>query len=295
MKRNTTYEFINKAITIHGDKYDYSLVDYKKSKLEVIIICKEHGKFKQTPNSHLQNRGCPKCGGKNKLMTNEFIEKAKLIHDNKYDYSIVDYINNSTHIKIICDIHGVFKQTSDSHLRGSGCPKCANKNVTTNEFIIKAKLIHVKKYDYSLVNYINNISKVKIICYTHGIFEQTPNSHLNGEGCPTCKSSKGELLIKKYLDEHNVEYIKEKIFDNCRGIKRTLSFDFYLPKQNMLLEYDGIQHFIPIKYFGGKKTYDSLKKRDEIKNSFAKNNNISLLRIKHNEVDNINQILKEII
>lgn len=295
MKKNTTYEFINKAIVIHGDKYDYSLVDYKKSKLNVIIICKEHGKFKQTPNSHLQGRGCPKCGGKKKLMTNEFVKKAKLIHNNKYDYSNVVYTGTLNYINIICPTHGMFRQHANSHLSGRGCPKCVNKNVTTDEFINKAKLIHGNKYDYSLANYINSISKVKIICHMHGIFEQIPNSHLNGEGCPMCKSSKGELLIKKYLDEHNIEYIKEKLFNECKGTKRTLSFDFYLPKQNMLLEYDGIQHSMPIKHFGGESAYNLLRKRDEIKNNFVKNNNIGLLRIRYNEINNINQILKEII
>jgi very-short-patch-repair endonuclease len=101
--------------------------------------------------------------------------------------------------------------------------------------------------------------------------------------------------MKKYLDVNNIEYIKEKMFNDCNGRKRMLLFDYYLPKHNMLLEYDGIQHFIPIKYFGGEKAYNSLKIRDEIKNNFAKNNNIGLLRIKYSDINNINQILKEIL
>lgn len=295
MRKLTTNIFIEKAIMLHGNFFDYSLVDYVNNKTKVKIICPKHGIFEQIPSSHLCGRGCLKCGEKNKLNINDLIAKANKIHDNKYDYSRVNYINNNTNIEIVCPKHGKFKQTPDSHLHGRGCPKCANKNVTTNEFIIKADLIHDNKYDYSMTHYLNNASKVKIICPKHGIFEQTPNSHLSGQGCPTCKSSKGELLIKRYLDEHNVEYVKEKYFIDCKGEKRTLLFDFYLPKQNILLEYDGIQHFMPIKFFGGEKTFNSLKRRDTIKNNFAKNNNIDLLRIKYSEINDINKILKEIL
>jgi Zn finger protein HypA/HybF involved in hydrogenase expression len=295
MKKLTTEEFIEKAIKVHGDRYDYSSTNYCRNRLKVMIICKKHGSFQQTPSSHLLGSCCPKCQGKSRLTNDEFIKKAKKIHNNRYNYSIVNYVNNHTKVKIICLKHGEFEQIPTSHLQNKGCPKCANKNVTTDEFIEKCKIIHKNKYDYSLVNYITSTSKIDIICKKHGSFQQIPNSHLNGQGCPICKSSKGELLIKEYLDKHKIPYIKEKMFDDCKGEKRKLPFDYYLPQENILIEYDGIQHLKSIKHFGGEKTHISLKIRDEIKNLYAKKHNIFLLRIKYNEINNIEKILNNIL
>jgi len=127
-----------------------------------------------------------------KIITqNEFIIDMIEIHNNKYDYSLVEYINTKTKVKIICPIHGTFKQRPYSHRFGQGCSKCGYINVikhrssNTSLFIKKSKLIH-NEYDYSLVEYINNYTKVKIICPVHGIFEQRPQDHLKGNGCKKC-------------------------------------------------------------------------------------------------------------
>ena len=121
---DNTNIFINKSKLIHGEKYDYSLINYKNSKINIRIICFEHGEFWQTPSNHLSGHGCPKCGGRYKLTTLKFIEKSIKIHDNKYNYSEVLYINNKTKVKIKCPKHGTFTQRPDAHLRGQGCPKC---------------------------------------------------------------------------------------------------------------------------------------------------------------------------
>lgn len=119
--------------------------------------------------------------------TEQFVSEAKLIHNNKYDYSLVEYKNNSTKVKIICPIHGVFEQRPSDHLNNHGCKKCGIEKValsntkTTEQFISEAKLVHKNKYDYSLVKYINDSTNVKIICSVHGVFEQTPNNHLVGK------------------------------------------------------------------------------------------------------------------
>jgi len=282
----TTKEFIQKAKLKHDNKYDYSLVKYKDSKTKVKIICLEHGTFEQTPNNHLNGKNCLICAGHEKLTTKEFIQKAKLKHGNKYDYSLVDYINSQTKVEIICLEHGIFKQLPNSHLNGIGCPTCGGtKKLTTKEFIQKAKLKHDNKYDYSLVDYINSQTKVKIICLEHGIFEQTPNSHLNGVGCPICKSSKGEQQIINYLKRNNIKYIKEYKFNNCKNM-RPLPFDFYLPDKNILIEYDGIQHFKPFTFFGGVNGLNYRIRNDNIKTEYCKNYNIKLIRIKYNDVVN---------
>ena len=191
---NKTAEFIEKAIKIHGDRYDYSKVEYIKTSQKVIIICKDHGEFTLTPNKHLSRKdGCKKCSrkiisNKQRSTTESFINKAKEIHGDKYDYSDVNYTNNNTLIKIICKIHGKFSQTPNVHKRGNGCQKCGNNyRYDTKEFIEKANEIHGDKYDYSKTDYKKNNEKVIIICKAHGEFEQKPNNHLTGNGCQKCK------------------------------------------------------------------------------------------------------------
>lgn len=116
-----------------------------------------------------------------------FIEKAILLHGNRYSYDLVDYKNNRDKIKIICAEHGIFEQRPDNHLGGSGCPSCSsNIRYTTKTFIAKAKEVHGDNYSYELVNYKNILTKIKITCLEHGIFEQTPHDHLSACGCPIC-------------------------------------------------------------------------------------------------------------
>lgn len=131
MAKLTTEEFIKKAQAMHGDKYDYSKVEYVSAKTKVCIICKEHGEFMQTPQKHLAGQGCIKCHRKfmakrYSLGKEKFIEKAKTTHRGFYDYSEVEYVNGHTKVKIICPIHGVFEQEPASHLQGHGCPFCAD-------------------------------------------------------------------------------------------------------------------------------------------------------------------------
>ena len=188
-KKKTKEEFIASAREVHGDKYDYSKVEYVCALTKVCIICPEHGDFWQEANSHLRGQGCPKCKyEKQSSSTEEFIQKAHKVHGDKYDYSKVEYDGYKTKVCIICPKHGEFWQTPNSHLNGNGCPKCKGEKqtCTTDEFIAKAKKIHGDKYDYSKVEYVNNHTKVCIICPEHGEFWQIPSSHLQGKGCPKC-------------------------------------------------------------------------------------------------------------
>lgn len=287
-------KFLNKALKTHNKKYDYSLVEYKNNKTKVKITCSTHGVFEQTPGNHINKKsGCPSCVKLKKYTTQEFINKAKKIHEEKYDYSLVNYVNSRTKIKIICPKHGVFKQSPAIHLYGIGCLDCSGKNKrTVEEFVKEAKKIHGEKYDYSLVEYNNGDSKVKIICPTHGVFKQTPRNHLHNQQCPICNISKGELFIKNFLEENKITYKQQYSFPTCK-YKYILRFDFYLPDHNLCIEYDGIQHFKPVDYFGGVKALNESKKRDEIKNNFCENNNIKLIRINHNQKD-LNQVFNDL-
>ena len=202
-------KFIEKAIKRHGNKYDYSKVEYINSNTKVCIICPEHGEFWQTPQAHVRGNCCPKCALENRTLNTrssveEFIEKAREIHGDEYDYSKVNYINARTKVCIVCSKHGEFWQMPSVHLGGQGCPKCAGRGMDKFLFIEKAKSLHRNKFDYSKVEYINSNTKVCIICPEHGEFWQTPAKHLYGQGCPKCgKVSMTEKLTVKYD-----EYIK---------------------------------------------------------------------------------------
>ena len=200
----TTEEFIKKAREVHGDKYDYSKVEYKSSRDKVCIICPTHGEFYQISNDHLRGCGCSRCSSTVKLTREEFIEKAKKVHYDRYDYSKVDYKNSATKVCIICPEHGEFYQSPNSHLSYIGCPKCGNKfkgiskRKTTSEFIKGSKEVHGDKYDYCKVDYKDNKTKVCIICPDHGEFYQSPSSHLRGQGCPRCGGT-GKLTTENFI------------------------------------------------------------------------------------------------
>lgn len=299
-KRRNVNEFIEKSKKIHGDKYDYSNVKYNGARVKVDIICKKHNiSFSQLPSSHTRGNGCNLCGRESfvlskKSNTNEFIRKAKLIHGEKYNYDSVLYKKDCINVKIFCNTHGIyFMQRASSHLKGVGCIKCRDKKMasTSDIFIEKAKLIHGKKYSYDSVLYKNNSFKVKIFCIKHeSYFTQTPANQLNGKGCPKCSESTGEKVIAQILDRLYISYEREKRFKSCRS-KNELPFDFYINNINLCIEFDGIQHEIPLSCFGGESMFIELQKRDKIKTDWCKKNGVNLLRINYKDFDKIEQIL----
>ena len=283
---NKTLNFISKSEIIHQKKYDYSLVNYINNITKVKILCSVHGVFEQTPKNHLKGCNCPKCSsylksGKN-LSQDDFIRMSKITHGNKYDYSLVEYVNNNTKVRIICLTHGIFEQKPYHHYNGHGCRKCSNDFKSFDEFINKSNQIHDSKYNYSLVLYVDTHTKVKILCPIHGVFEQRPIHHYGGSGCPKCKNSKGETVISNFLKHKNIFFLPQKKFDDCKLIC-PLPFDFYLPDYNLCIEYDGEQHFKPMIIWGGEKEYEKLQIRDNIKTEYCKKNGIKLLRIRYND------------
>ena len=214
----TTEEFIHKAKAVHGDKYDYSKVEYVNYRTRVLIVCSEHGEFLQRPDIHLQGKGCTRCGRErigiaSSKSKEQFLREARRVHGDKYDYSKVDFVNYQTKVTIICPVHGVFTQSPTGHIKGNGCPKCANDRtslrMTTDDFIQKAKAIHGDKYDYSKVEYVDNKTEVCIICREHGEFWQKPKNHLSGYGCPICSGRKKMRtidFIKRAKQIHGDKY-----------------------------------------------------------------------------------------
>ena len=281
----------------HGDKYDYSLVEYHDAKTKIKIICPEHGIFEQRLDHHLNGSGCPKCVGHNKS-TIELIQKYKSIHGDKYDYSLVNYRNAKTKIKIICPEHGIFELYSKQHIRGVNCSKCVRERIshsqrkTSEQFIFDSKKTHGEKYDYSLVNYINANQPVKIICRQHGIFEQIPRYHVSGSGCPLCKESKGEKQIRLYLESKKIKFTPQYRFNDCKNI-RQLPFDFYLDDYNCCIEYQGEQHYLNKKMFGGDNRLTYIENNDMIKKDYCFINNIKFLIISYKEFKQIKRILDD--
>jgi hypothetical protein len=243
MSKITTDMFKEKAKKIHGEKYDYSLVNYKNcdTKIKIICLINDHGEFEQTPYRHLRGSGCSKCAGIHSPTTEEFTNVAKTIHGEKYDYRLVDYKNTNIKIKIICkkEGHGIFEQLPQDHiLKKSGCPKCAGCHQhTTEEFINNARITHGDKYDYSESEYINAKSKIKIKCKHHGIFVQTPRAHISGSGCPICCSS----VSFQELIWLNIINIPEQ-FRHHRIILPDNSYimvDGFDPNTNTIYEFNG--------------------------------------------------------
>ena len=229
----------------------------------------------------------------------EFIFRSNKIHKNKYDYSKTNYIQNKVKIIIICPIHGEFQQTPNGHLTGYGCRRCGRVVVGEQfrknkaDFVLEATKVHHFKYDYSKVVYRKTSSPIIIICPIHGKFSQAPAYHLLGQGCPRCRESKGESRIESFLSSHRIIYFSQKTFPDCRDV-RMLKFDFYIPSQNLLIEYDGEQHFRRGKmgkHYVTAAELQDVQRRDRIKTKYAKTHGIRLLRIPYTDFYKISQIL----
>lgn len=221
-KRKTVENFIEEARVAHGDKYDYSKVEYISCDEKVCIICPEHGVFWQTPYTHLiSKRGCPKCAGNHQYNTSEFIDSAKKKHGDKYDYSKTIYLSAFEKVCIICPKHGDFWQVPANHLHGSGCPMCKGLNKTTESFILelKEKGYYREDYDYSNVDYVGAFDAVRITCNKHGEFLSTPHTLLRGSGCPKCgfenssniQRLSAEDFVKNAKKKHGEKYDYTKV------------------------------------------------------------------------------------
>jgi very-short-patch-repair endonuclease len=228
-----------------------------------------------------------------RLTIDMFIKKANIVHNYYYLYDLVDFILTHDNIVITCPKHGEFIQRVNTHLAGHGCPICGDMKLRKNTeyFISKAKEIHGEKYDYSEVNYIDAHKYINIICLVHGTFFQKPNTHLKGSGCPCCNESIGEKRIADFLLKNSIKFEREKKFDDCKNVNK-LAFDYFLPENNVLIEFDGAQHFSPNNHFGGLNKFNLQKINDNIKNEYAKSNNYNLLRIRFDQINQIEKILE---
>ena len=256
--------------------------------------------WKMSPNAIVnQGCGCPQCNSKRK--THEQYT-AELFLVNPNIEVVEEYIDSNTPILHHCLIDEHKWKASPSHtLRGTGCPKCGGSLKLTNEEFV-AKLAQVNPDIEALEEYNGGKNKIAFRCKIDGhVWETRPDGTLDGKGCPKCQETKGEKSIRHWLEDQKIEYVYQKTFDDCKD-KKVLPFDFYLPDHNILIEYDGEQHFEPIDFAGRGEEWalQQLKitqRHDNIKNIYCQQNNIRLLRIPYfkNVEEELNIFLFEII
>jgi len=236
----TQEEFIRKSIAIHGDRYDYSLVKYNSYETNIIIICKEHGKFEQSPHNHLHKRGCKFCANNVQLTSEIFVKRAKIIHGDTYDYSLVEYKNWKTDIAIICKHHGVFKQRANNHLSGKmGCPVCKSSKgeKEVQNFLDKNNIHYSKNHKFIECKYIRPLPFDFYIEDFNTCIEYDGSQHYTGwhRNSKNLKEIEERDNVKtKYCLDNGIKLIRIKYTD-YKNIKSILEKEL-LTNQNNLIE-----------------------------------------------------------
>ena len=348
--RKLTYEEVKEYIDNEG--YKLLSTEYKNNKTKLKIMCNKNHIFEMKFNSFKSGQRCPKCNGTQKLTYEEVKEyinnegyellSTKYINNRtklkikcneghifemnfnnfkdsgarcpycsnnaKYKYEEVkeyiesfgyellskEYINNNTKLKIMCDKGHIYETCFKVFKKEFRCPYCSNNAKYTIEFVRE----YLKSFKYTLLSeeYINTNTHIKIMCPEGHIYEATFAEFKNhNRRCPICNASKGEKRIEEILKKLNIKFKVQYRFENCKFYK-TLPFDFYITDYNICIEYDGVQHYKVIDYFGGLDGFIDTKIRDTIKDKYCEDNNIALIRIPYWNFDDIENILtKELI
>ena len=281
-KRLTTEEFIKRSKEIFEDKYDYSKTQYINNKRKVILICPEHGEFEQLPNNHLAGKNCPECGKismKQKLTGRKYSLYTKEEIQNKIDNIhgnikiIWEYVNTRTHTLCKCtECQYEWEPIPDKLLQGRGCPNCSKRIKGTVESLQK-QLIDNNKNFTILGSYTNRDTPTLVKCNDCGYeWEVRLYDLIHKQSCPKCSKSKGETSVENYLKQNNINYIDQYPIEIDSSINKSgkARLDFYLPDYNIVIEYNGIQHYIPREYFGGQLQFEHQQKRDEFVRQYCK-------------------------
>jgi len=303
--------FIERAKAIYGNKYEYAESNYITAHIKVKVRCSIHGVFNVSPSNHINGRGCRTCGINQRTTSitkdkTSFINQAKEKYGKQFSYEKMIYVRSKSKIIITCSLHGDFEQSPQNHLRFIGCIKCQAEHKRklysddTKKFVRKAIEKYGDRYGYDRVDYKNSRSKIIIGCKIHGGFLQSPNVHLSGSGCPRCNNSKGEVEISNWLTKQCIIFEQEVKMPNCKH-KRALPFDFGVFKENKLvglIEYQGEQHYIPIKRSNWsvdkvQEKFSLLQQRDQLKRDYCKQNSVPLLEIPYWEFIQIPEILAQ--
>lgn len=297
--QKTHEEYVSKITKINPNIEVIEL--YQGNAIKILHKCKLDGcEWYAVPNNILHGKGCPVCGiisqqQKRRKPHEEYVREVNGINP---DVEVIgQYVNNFTKILHRCKIDGYeWITTPHSILSGNRCPRCINKErYTQEEYSEKVKELH--RNIEVVERYVNSHTKILHRCKIDGCeWHASPNNILNGTGCPLCNSSKGEKLVANWLEDKNIVYIPQMVFEDCKNINQ-LPFDFYLPDCNIAIEYQGKQHYEPIEYFGGQKTFENQTLRDNIKREYCKKNNIYLFEIPYysnldNELIRLYELIK---
>lgn len=307
-RKKTIDEFKKEVNILTGDEYEIC-GEYINTETKIKMrhtIC--GNEFEMAPHNFLNKHRCPICSHWKKT-TKSFKKEVFNLVGSEYQL-ISEYINSDTRVEFLHTVCGNnFEIFPNNFLKGYRCPLCTPKNYTnrsnhskhpnysnkktTEKF--KQEVYDLVQNQYEVVGeYIGSNDKIKMKHNKCGrLFEMEPNNFLHGHRCPRCKYSKGEEYITKFLDKHSIHYIPQKKFKGLLGTKNgSLSYDFYLPNHNLLIEYQGQQHDNPIALWGGEKQYKNQKENDNRKRKFAYENNIKLLEIWYYDFENIETILQ---
>lgn len=280
MAKKVTTEMIKERLYDKvGDEY-ILVSDYERGNKKVDLIHKVCGEIYRVTTNHFfyDNTRC-KCT-LNTKSKEVFVKEFNEVSKGEYT-QLSDYRRIHEKIKVKHNMCGhEYEVEPNSFLRGKRCPECfGNKVKTTEEFRYEVNELGNGEFEL-MSNYVNNRTKVMILHKTcDKTYAVTPKDFLRGNRCPYCKQSKGERMVQSILDELRETYEIQKTFEDLTSRHQKLPFDFYLPERNLLIEYDGVQHFKEVKYFGGSKKLSSQQRRDKLKNEYAKDKNIKLLRI----------------
>ena len=291
-RKMTHAEFIERLAKIN--EFVEVLEEYVNSYTKIACRCKiDNYDFYASPNSLLAGHGCPECWKRNITLTEE--EFLKKVENNLHNVILLStYTKCSDYCLCKCKICGNQWQTQFSNIitGNFGCRKCSDRNrrLTNEEFL--EKFNKVTDSILPLDEYSNANTKMKFKCLIcNNIWETKPHNILSGQGCPVCKESHGERRIRQFLTKEGIKFIPQKTFDGLTGVGNgLLSYDFYLLKYNLLIEFQGGQHEFPVKFFG-EEQFKKQQEHDRRKREYAEQNNINLLEIWYYDIDNIESIL----
>tara|TARA_Y100000034_G_C6818797_1_gene368565 strand:- start:35 stop:1021 length:987 start_codon:yes stop_codon:yes gene_type:complete len=302
-RKLTTADFIKRANRVHGNLYDYSETQYNENDIRVKIICQIHGEFLLTPHRHLAGNGCPACSIEKAAedyldrRVQDFVSRAREVHGDKYDYGNISYKGMGQRVELSCPEHGEFILFARHHIEnGQHCligQKEERRLEAEKDFINNVQNIHGDTYNYDKVHYIDSRRKIRIVCKKHGIFDQSPNVHLQGKGCPSCKrKSETEVfsLLKEIFGSNWLIKRNKTLWNAKANGKGRRICDFWLERDNnkIMVEYDGQHHFWPVCYGGmdmniAIRNFEIQQKKDKKDKEFCDKNGIVLHRIAYYE------------
>jgi uncharacterized protein with PIN domain len=290
--KKTNEQFQQEVFSLVGDEYVF-LDHYVNAKTKIKVKHNECGHiYKVNPNSFLRGSRCPYCKGNAKKTDAEFKQEVFDLVGGEYTF-LDAYINSYTKIKVKHNKCGnVYTVAPHVFLKGVRCPYCAGLIKKTDEQF-KKEVYNLVGDEYTFLDtYTNSATKLRVKHNVCGnVYSVRPTDFFSLHNrCPYCNSPKGETIITKILNNLNIRYEYQKTFDDLRDI-HLLSYDFYIPDQNILIEYQGIQHYQAIEYFGGDATFKRQQKHDKMKLDYAKAHHHNLIAVPYTE-DTFSKIKK---